>query len=68
MNNRVYTPKNQSLKIIKLSCALIAADDVRLLVYRTVVFCSRNLYPLKNKFLATPLIMRRNMFCYRQRI
>jgi len=38
----VYIPsQNQSLKLF---CALIAANDVRLLVYRTVVLCSKNLY------------------------
>ena len=40
---------------------LIAAHDVRLLVYRTVALCSKKLYP-KNKFLATPLLgMSQNM-------
>jgi len=39
-----YPPK---ISIWKLFCALNAADDVRLLVYRTVVLCIKNLYPQK---------------------
>jgi len=48
----VYIPsQNQSLKII---FALIAADVVRLLVYRTVVPCSKKLYPPKMNFWLRP--------------
>ena len=43
--------QNQSLKII---CVLIAADDVRLLVYRTVVLCSKNFISSKTNFWLRP--------------
>ena len=50
----VYIPsQNLSLKIIL--CTNIAADVVRLLVYRTVVSCSKKIIPTQNEFLATPL-------------
>ena len=56
-----YPPK---ISPLKLFCALIAASDVRLVVYRTVVLCRKNLYP-QNKFLSmslqlSPLSLRGN--------
>jgi len=47
----IYLPK---ISPCKLFCALIAADVVRLLVYRTVVSCSKKLYPPKMNFWLRP--------------
>ena len=47
----IYPPK---ISPWKLFCALIAADVVRLLVYRTVVSCSKKLYPPKMNFWLHP--------------
>jgi len=47
----IYPPK---ISHWKLFCALISADDVRLLVYSTVVLCSKNLYPPKTNFWLRP--------------
>ena len=49
----IYTLPNSVTD--QLFCALIAADVVRLLVYRTVVSCSKKIIPTLNEFLATPL-------------
>jgi len=48
----IYPPKISSWKLF---CALIAADVVRLLVYTSVVSCSKKIIPTQNEFLATPL-------------
>jgi len=47
----IYPPK---ISPWKLFCALIAADVVRLLVYRTVLSCSKKLYPPKMNFWLRP--------------
>ena len=49
----IYPPK---ISPWKLFCTLIAADVVRLLVYTTVVSCSKKIIPTQNEFLATPLV------------
>jgi len=49
----VYPPK---ISPWKLCCALIAADDVRLLVQRTAVLCSKNLYHPTTNFWLRPCL------------